>query len=143
MNRRENKKGHDSAVNSTCEQQRFVSSQTLIARHLLSLSPVHQTALLENTKLQYTQVSIKRSNWLHRLPQHIQTSEYGHSRWQKTHQNTNHQDVAFNTVEMRIDIPKASRDTNATSPGINLKNFFPTLDVITAAEKKPAVFTIP
>jgi hypothetical protein len=120
-----------------------VSSKTLIARHLLLLSPVHQTALLENTKLQYTQVSIKRSNWLHRLPQHIQTSEYVHSGWQKTHQNTNHQDVAFNTVEMRIDIPKASRDTNATSPGINLKNFFPTLDVITAPEKKPAVFTIP
>jgi hypothetical protein len=40
-------------------------------------------------------------------------------------------------------LPKASRETRATSPGINLKTFFPIEDLMIAPEKKPAVITIP
>lgn len=46
-------------------------------------------------------------------------------------------------VLRRQDIPKASRETRATSPGRTLKNFFPGFDFIMEPETRSAVFTTP
>jgi len=56
-------------------------------------------------------------------------------------------EISFISVQKRkeivSDIPKASMDTKATSPGNNWKNFFPACDLKRAPENKPTVFITP